>query len=88
MFSHYYTQTKVDSYNSLPIEEKWALHNVITLHMSVLNKYQNNYNYNIFYRKCSYQLAKKSSQIFFDIIIMLRFGETKLVLKVMLQNIQ
>ena len=38
--SLYYAKVKVDSYNSLPIEKTLALHNVIILIKSVLNKEQ------------------------------------------------
>ena len=50
---------KVDSYDSLPIDETWTLNNVITLINSVLNKDQNHYYYNIFLEKCLHQLANK-----------------------------
>ena len=35
IFSHYFAKIKVDSYDSLPIEKRMNLHNVI---ISVLNK--------------------------------------------------
>ena len=38
--SLYYAKVKVVSYNSLPIEKTLALHNVIILIKSVLNKEQ------------------------------------------------
>ena len=38
VFSHYYVKIKVDSYDSLPIEKTFTLHNVIILIKSVLNK--------------------------------------------------
>ena len=47
-----YTKMKVDSYDSLPLEKILTLHNVIILIKSVLNKYQNQYYYNIFLEKC------------------------------------
>ena len=47
-----YTKMKVDSYDSLPVEKILTLHNVIILIKSVLNKYQNQYYYNIFLEKC------------------------------------
>ena len=43
----------------------------------VFNKDQNQDNYNILLEKCSYQLAKNNDKMFFDSIIMMRFGETK-----------
>ena len=59
-FSHYYAKIKVNSYDSLSLEETLTLHNVIILIKSVLNnKDQNHYYYNIFLEKCLYQLAKK-----------------------------
>ena len=57
--SHYYAKIKVDSYDFLPIEKILALHNVIILVKSVLNKEQFHYYYNIFLEKRSIQLAKK-----------------------------
>ena len=47
-FSHYFAKTKVDSYDSLPIEKILTLHNVIILIKSVSNKDKNNYYYKIF----------------------------------------
>ena len=57
VFSLYYAEIKIDSYNSLPIEERFTLHNVVILIKSVLNKDQNPYYYKIFLGKCSYQLV-------------------------------
>ena len=59
IFSHYFAKIKVDSYDSLPIEKRLTLHNVIIHIKSVLNKDKNHYCYKIFLEKCSYQLAKK-----------------------------
>ena len=59
VFSLYYAKMKVDSYNSLPIEKRLNLYNVIILVKSVLNKNQNYYYYKIFLEKYSYQLAKR-----------------------------
>ena len=42
-FSHYYAEVKVDSYDSLPIEKRLTLYNVIILFKWVLNKDQNHY---------------------------------------------
>ena len=47
-----YTKMKVYSYDSLLLEKILTLHNVIILIKSVLNKYQNQYYYNIFLEKC------------------------------------
>ena len=52
-------KSKIDSYDSLPLEKILVLHNVIILIKSVLNKDQNPYYYNIFLEECLYQLAKK-----------------------------
>ena len=59
IFSLYFAKIKVDSYNSLPIEKRLTLHNVIIYIKSVLNKHRNRYYYKFFLEKCSYQLAKK-----------------------------
>ena len=67
-FSHYYAKIKVDSYDSLPVEKKLKLHNVIILIKSGLHKdspllqylyYYNQHYYNLFLENCLYQLAKK-----------------------------
>ena len=59
IFSPYFAKIKIDSYDSLPIQKRLTLHNVIILIKSVLNKDKNHYHYKIFLEKCSYQLAKK-----------------------------
>ena len=59
IFSNYFAKIKVDSYDSLPIEKRLTLHNVIILIKSVLNKDKNQYYYKICLEKCSYQLVKK-----------------------------
>ena len=53
IFSRYFAKTKVDSYDSLPIEKLLTLHNVIIIIKSVLNKDKNHYYYQIFLEKCS-----------------------------------
>ena len=50
--SHHFAKVKVDSYDSLPIEKTFTLHNVIMLTTTI-------YYYKIFLEKYSYQLAKK-----------------------------
>ena len=50
---------KVDLNNDWTLEEPLILHNVIILTNSGFNWDQNDYHYNIFLEKCSYQLAKK-----------------------------
>ena len=59
IFSHYFAKIEIDSYDSLPIEKRLTLYNVIIHIKSVLNKDEKHYNYKIFLEKCSYQLAKK-----------------------------
>ena len=59
IFSHYVEKIKVNSYDSLTIEKNLTFHNVIILLKPVLNKGKNDYYYEIFLEKCSYQLAKK-----------------------------
>ena len=68
IFSHYFAKIKVNSYDSVPIERRLTLHNVIIQIKSVLNKDKNHYYYKTFLEKCSYQLAKKQSQNFFSIV--------------------
>ena len=65
IFSYYFAEMKVDFCYSLPMEKILTLLNVIMHIKSVLNKDKNQYNYKIFLEKCSYQLGKKLSQIFF-----------------------
>ena len=43
IFSNYYLEIKVDSYDSLPIEKMLTLHNVIIHIKSVPNKDKNHY---------------------------------------------
>ena len=62
IFSHDLTKIKVDSYDSLPIENILTLHNVVILIKSVLNKDKNPYYYKIFLEQYSNQLAKKERQ--------------------------
>ena len=59
IFSHFFANIKVDSYDSLPIEKILILHNIVMHIKSVLYKDKNHYYYKIFLVKCSYQLAKK-----------------------------
>ena len=55
VISHDYAKMKVDSYDSLPLEETLNFHNCIILIKSVFNKDRNNYYYNIFLEKAFYQ---------------------------------
>ena len=57
-----YGKIKIDLYDSLPLEKKLTLHNVIILIKSVFNKEQNHYYYNKFLEKYSNQLTKKQLQ--------------------------
>ena len=50
---------KVDSYNSLPLGKAMTFHNIIIVISSVWNKDKNNYYYDIFFKRTSYQLPKK-----------------------------
>ena len=56
-FSHYFAKIKFHSYDSLPIEKRLILHNVVILMKPVLNKDRSHYYCRIFLEKCSYQLA-------------------------------
>ena len=62
MISHNYTNIKVDSYYSLPLEKTMTFHDAIILIKSVFNKDKNSYYYNILLEKASYELPEK--QIF------------------------
>ena len=53
MISHNYAKTKIDSYDSLPLEKTMTCRNVIILIKPVRNKCENNYYYNIFLEKVS-----------------------------------
>ena len=59
IFSHCFAKIKVDFYDSLPIEKRLILHNVIIHIKLVLNQGKNYYYYKVFLEKYSYQLAKK-----------------------------
>ena len=61
----FFVKIKNDSYDSLPLEKILTLHSFIILTKSFLNKGQNHYYYNMFFEKCSYQLAAKTMTIFF-----------------------
>ena len=54
IFCYYYEKIKVKSYDSLPIEKRSTLHNVIILIKSVLSKDKKHSYYNIFLGKNSY----------------------------------
>ena len=58
VISHNYAKVKVDSYDSLPLKKTLTLHNVIIVFKLVFIKNQNHCYYNIFLKKCSYQLPK------------------------------
>ena len=63
--SHYHARIKIDLYDVLPLEETLPLHNVIILIMSVCNKNQNHYYYNIFLETCLYQLDKNNNNKYY-----------------------
>ena len=78
IFSHHFANIKVDSYDSLPIEKRLTLHNLIIHIKTVLNKDEYHYYYKMFVEKCSYQLVKKQSQIFVRSIIMVKSGNSEI----------
>ena len=51
-------EIKVDSCRSLPLEQTMTFHNAIKLIKSVSNNDKNNYYYNMFLEKASYELPK------------------------------
>ena len=51
--NHNFGKIRIDSSNSLPIEKILTFHNVIILIRSVINKYKNDYYFNIFSEKGS-----------------------------------
>ena len=53
-FFHNYARIKVDSYNSLPQEKTLTFHNVTI----PIKSDENNYYYNLFLERCSYQHYK------------------------------
>ena len=61
--NHNFARTRINWYNSLPKEKIFTFHNVIKLIKSVINKNENNNNYNIFLEKGSYK-DKSRAQIF------------------------
>ena len=56
---HICAKIKIDLYDSLPLEKTMTLCNVIILVKLVWNKDKNNYYYNIFLEKVSYELPEK-----------------------------
>ena len=65
IFSHYFANIKVYSYDSLCIQKRLILHNDIILIKLVNNKDKNNYYYKVLLEKWSYQFAKIQSQKIF-----------------------
>ena len=63
IINHYFARIRIDSYNSLPIEETLTFHNIIILIKSVVINSANNYYYNIFLEKSPYE-DKSSAQYF------------------------
>ena len=59
IITHNFAKLKVDSYNSLPLTKTMIFHDVTILMKSVFNNDKNNYYYNIFLEKASYELPKK-----------------------------
>ena len=62
VFSHNYAKIKVESHDSLPLEKALTLHNVIVFIISVFDRNQNPYYYNILLEKCSHQLPKTNGK--------------------------
>ena len=54
-----YARIKVDSYDPLPLDKMLTLHNIMILIKSVFNEDQKHLFFNMFFKKCSYQLAKR-----------------------------
>ena len=53
--NHNIARIRIDSYNSLPIEKTLTFHNITIFIKSVVDKNENNYFYNIFLEKGSYE---------------------------------
>ena len=50
-----FPRSRIDSYNSLPIEKTLTFYNIVILTKSVANKNKNEYYFNIFLEKGSYK---------------------------------
>ena len=61
--NHNFAKMRIDSYNSLPTEKVLIFDNVIILIKSVVYKSKNEYYYNIYLEKGSYQ-AKSNTEYF------------------------
>ena len=61
--NHNFGRTRIDSYNSLPIEKILTFHNVLILIRSVVSRNKYNYYYNIFLEKRLYK-DKSNAQFF------------------------
>ena len=59
VISDNYAKLKLDSHDSLPLEKTTTFNNVIIFIKSVWHKEKNNYCYNIFFEKASYELSEK-----------------------------
>ena len=59
IISHNYAKIKIDSYDSVPLENTMTFHDVLILIKSVFNKDKNKCYYNIFFEKTSYDLPKE-----------------------------
>ena len=60
---HNFARIRIDSNNSSPVERILTFHNVIILIKSVVNKNKNNYYYNIFLEKGSYDNLRQFFQM-------------------------
>ena len=56
---HDFAKSKVDSFDSLPLEKTMTFCDLIILIKSDWNKDESNYYYNIFLEELSYELLKK-----------------------------
>ena len=61
--NHNFARMGIDSYNSLLLKRYWFFDNVIMLIKSVVYKSKNEYYYNIYLEKGSYQ-AKSNTEYF------------------------
>ena len=65
-----FARTRIDSYNSLPIEKAVTFHNVIILNQSVVNKNENSYFYNVFIEKGLYEDKPNTKYFLMNVCIL------------------
>ena len=79
VFSHYFANLKFDSYDSLPTEKIFTLHNVIILIKSVLNKKKVTTTIRCFQKNAHINQVKHNhKKMFFYSIIMEKSGRTEI----------